>query len=126
MGVCARAYTSTSSELVCAPWPRRPTDPGKTLPGALPAEGMGLFLPLWAGQGQGKGVCGCVEASGCFCVPLLAEYLERVYICVCTCLCLSSLFHLRGSVWQVVTHLKFCALYLSLWVSCVREHGLGR
>lgn len=40
-------------------------DPGMTLPTSLPTEGVGLFPPLGAGQGPGRGVC----------------VFERVWVC---------------------------------------------
>ena len=49
--VCVPARTSACSEMVCVFWPREPRDTGETLPGSLATKEMGLFLPLWAGQG---------------------------------------------------------------------------
>lgn len=61
-----------------------------------------------------------MTASVCLCGD---EDLEGVCAYLCTHVIVSlSVYHLCESVWCVMTHLKFCALCLSM---CVREPALG-
>lgn len=58
-----------------------------------------------------------MATSVCLCVD---EYLVGgAYLCINVIVSL-SVYHLCGSVWCVITYLKFCALCLSLCVCSVR------
>lgn len=124
--VCIQAHTSACPEPVCVPQPQTPKTQVRHFPLPCPLK-VGLFPPLWAGQGPRRAVC--VSVHGCLHIYESAKacgvsVAASVYLCLggaCASLWTHvimslSVYHLSGSVGCVITHLKSSAFCLSLCV----------